>query len=226
LHLVCKPVERGHLLVCGAPRASLESLGPDVVVVTPVAVPGCLGATKTASDLNLLVGEFEPRLVARARARVHLAAMAFSVVIAGLVMIGLHRRASAWDRNAGIATESTAALLKEHALGQTAEQLALDVQRRKGEATEASVLRTPDEAAPVLVQFLRRWPAEQSAKPLSLNITPRTAAVSLVVQGDASGFIGSFRPPAGWSLEEPRLNTAGDTTRVNLQMHDIREATR
>lgn len=219
LHLVCCPVEGGRLVVCGLPRADLERLSSDVLALTPETLPGCLGVAAAAESLNLLVGEFEPAAVASAKAWVHFAAMAALVVIAGLAMIGLHRRAAAWERNAASAAEATSALLSQHAPGQTADELAMEVQKRKSDATDAAVLKSPEEAAPALVLILQGWPAEQSAKPLSLNVTPRTAAVSLVVPGDPSGFIESFRAPKGWSLEEPRLNTTGDTTRVNLQLH-------
>jgi hypothetical protein len=226
LHLVCVPVEEGRLLVCGAPRADLNGLADEVATLTPDAVPACLGVPAAAPDLNLLVGEFEPGAVARARARVHLLGMAAAALIAALVTIGLQRRAAAWEGFAREAAGATSALLRRHAAGRSPEQLSLDLERRKREVVDAPVLTTPDEAAPVLVQVLRGWPTERPAKPLSLNITPRSAALSLVVQGDPSGFIEGFRPPAGWSLEEPRVSAAGDTTRVSLQLHDSKEGAR
>jgi hypothetical protein len=218
LHLVCTPLNSGRLLVCGATRSELETIQPDVLSLRPENVPSCLGVPAAGLPLDLLLGQFEPAPFRRARLRLHLLALAALFLVTALLAIGFHRRTTAWESSTSTTLAATAALLQERAPGRTADQLTLDAHRRKAAAGEAARLESPDEATPALVNVLQSWPSNMTVKPLSLNITPGTAAISLTLEGDPSAFIDSFKPPVGWILEEPRHTKAGDTTRLNLQL--------
>jgi hypothetical protein len=94
----------------------------------------------------------------------------------------------------------------------------MDVMRAKRLADAASQLRPPPDAAVALGAVLRAWPSGVSSKPQSLLVSESGATVSVTVQGDATPFLRAMKPPAGWTQDEPRLNSADSLTRLTLQL--------
>jgi hypothetical protein len=44
------------------------------------------------------------------------------------------------------------------------------------------------------------------------------ATVSVSVEGDPTPFLKAMKPPPGWGMDEPRLNSADKLTRLTLQL--------
>lgn len=85
LFVVCAPAREGTVLVCAAPRAALASVDAAAVALTPAALPEFAHATCDPATLNILVGEFEPRAVRRARSRTR-ALIAASIALGALAI--------------------------------------------------------------------------------------------------------------------------------------------
>jgi hypothetical protein len=116
LHAVGVPLGGGRLLVCAAERERLAGVDAGVLRLTPGDVPEFAGGVD-ASGLNLLVGEFEPGLLRRARTRRHLLAMAACLLCAALVSVGLLRRAAGWNTLAHDAGSATRAVIHRASAG-------------------------------------------------------------------------------------------------------------
>jgi hypothetical protein len=218
LHAVCAPMGDGRVLVCAADADSLASLEPGTITLVPETLPDFAGGALAPSALNLLVGAFEPRAVRRGRNRRQLAAAAAVLVTAGLAAVGFSRRAAVWEQASHDASAATDQVLATALPGATPESLAMDVMRAKRLAEAASQLRPPPDAALALGAVLRAWPSGVSSKPQSLLVSESGATVSVTVQGDATPFLKAMKPPAGWTQDEPRLNSADSLTRLTLQL--------
>ncbi len=208
--------------MCAAPRAWLAGVEPDVISLGPSSLPGFVGDSCEPTDLNLLVGEFEPRVVRRARRRAAALLAGSVVVCALLVSVGLVRRAEAWRAE----TQQKSA---------TAEQIARDVLPSGGDLRAEIDLRrrnlrspeergAPADASLVLASILAGWPAQVPCSAQSIAVNEAGATVSLGVVGDPTPFLEAIRPPPGWVLDEPRLNASGDTTRVSLRLRPMKGA--
>jgi hypothetical protein len=208
LHAVCAPIGEGRVIVCAARRAELAQVRSPRL--TPDRLPPC--AEGDASALNLLVGEFEPRVFRRARARQRLIAMAAVIVCALLVMLGLWRRARVWDVEAADARRAQAALLRGVGALST-EALAQDLARTRRDS--AGRVMPPPDASLTLASVLSSWPRVPS-KPSSLSIAEKTASLAVSVEGDASPFLSAFKAPPGWTLQEPQVSAMGALTRLTL----------
>ena len=221
LHAVAAPLGDGRLLICAAAKADLQSLDPAATTLAPDGLPAFVESPFDPSLLNLLIGEFEPASKRRAR---HRRQFVFSITIIlclALVSIGLGRRAShqyAIGREARAATE---ALIAQIAPGARPEFLALEVSRARQSAENHARLKAPIDAAPPLAELLAAWPAAIPCKPQSINTTGNSITLSILIDGDPLPFLEAIRPPAGWAMEQPRLNTAGDTTRIALQFRAV-----
>jgi hypothetical protein len=218
LHAVCAPMGGGRLLVCAAERRDLEAIDPATLSHTPESVPGFIEAADAQPGaLELLVGAFEPRPVRRARAHRRAVAISTLLLCSALVGVGLMRRAANERAAAALAGDATARTLASISMS-SADALSMELVRLRGFTHPEQVARTEAEATPALAALLAAWPAKVPSKPQSIAVNTSGIAVSLTVDGDAGPFLGALKPPAGWSLDEPRLNTAGSVTRVNLQL--------
>jgi hypothetical protein len=218
LHAVLASLDDGRAIVCGIEASSLSELDPGVLSLTPGALPSCINATLDPAALNLLIGPFEPRPLRRARAVRHAVLAATLVLCAGLVSLGLLRRGNRWDLVANGASQAKAAALAGARVSD-AITLGRELEQQKRASRPLEIDPAGGfEAGPALAGLLSAWPARVSSAPQSILIDSSGASMSVNIQGDPTAFLESFKPPKGWALEEPRLNTAGGVTRVNLAL--------
>lgn len=93
-------------LACAVPRESLRELPGSLAALTPVTLPAGIAPGANVELLNFLVGEFEPRSDRRRRTLMHAVAMAGTLMLALLVLLGLSRRATALHREIPARTEA------------------------------------------------------------------------------------------------------------------------
>jgi len=213
LHAVCAPAGDGKVIVCAARRADLAQVDARSLRLTPEDLPAF--ASGDTSSLNLLVGEFEPAPIRRARSRRSLGAMAAVLSCTLLVVLGLVRRAQAWSRDAIRAREAQAGLLRTLNTA-SPEALAQDLARIRRES--AGRIQPPPDASLPLAAILSSWPNLPS-KPSSLSVSEKTASIAVSVEGDAAPFLKAFKSPPGWRLEEPQVSAMGPLTRLTLLLH-------
>lgn len=219
LHAVGVPLRDSTILVCAATVASIRALDGDTLTLTPSTLPAFAASLPGAPDpaaLNLLVGEFEPHAYRRVRWRGHAMAAATVLLCAALVALGLGRRSNAWRAEATQARNAESALLRT-ALPEGEDPTIALANLRRAAAAAARPSSTPD-AATDLAAVLAGWPVSASCVTHSIAVGSDGASVSVALDNDPAEFLRALRPPPGWTLDEPRLNAAGDSTRVSLRL--------
>jgi hypothetical protein len=207
------------VLVCAAPRDALASADPGTLSLRPASLPDFAPHASRADDLELLVGALEPKPLRRARLRRHAIALVGIMACAAMISLGLLRRTQQWHQTAAAADQAAAAVLRE--VGGSPSALNLEVAHLRQVVHPQAHAEPSTDAALAMGSLLASWPAQVPSKPQSIAINASGIAVSVTVEGDANRFLEAFRPPAGWTLEEPRLNTAGAVTRLNLQLRPV-----
>jgi hypothetical protein len=218
VHAVAAPVGDGRLIVCAARRSALAQVDPTLARLSPDRLPDAITAPCQCSQLNLLVDEFEPPAQRRTRRLRHLAGALVASTVVALCAAGLHRRAAHWETIASDARRACSRALAQVSPTSTPETISAEVARLRSIGGAAARLRRPTNAAPQLAALLNAWPGDAPSNPQSLAVTPAGVTVSVAIDGDAAPFLRSFKPPAAWKLDQPRLSTAGAITRVTLQM--------
>jgi len=224
---------RGHgngvVLAIAARHADLDALDPRIVHLSPASIPACvreamnaLGIDETTdlSSINLLVGARTPDVVRRGRQRMHALAALLTLALVLVASVGLHRRVRHWTALAASDAQQASDLVRA-ALGSSgdADQLFLTVGRERSLAQRRAAIERPRDAALDLAGTLSAWPSSASAQVHALTVNSAGVALSLSTEGDPTPFLASLKLPARWTLEEPRLNTLQQTTRVSLTMH-------
>lgn len=227
LHAVAAAADHGRFIVCLVKRDDLITLTSDESMrsLTPASIPPEVDTSGlNPTRLNLLVDDFEPLALRRARVRRHVLAAAAVLLAAGLVTLGLWRREhAALDavRRAQNASEKVLAELgfKDGGGGGLA-KLNADLEHRRSMAGIDLAQRQPPDAAAALNQVLSAWPTESSAKLQSVGLGPDGAVLSVLVPppSDSTAFLSSLKPIDGWTLDEPRLAIVGSETRLTLRM--------
>ena len=212
----------GQVVVCAMRRAELDQAALTTAALVPDAIPPELGVEASASSLNLLAGEYEPRQARVERFKVHLFRGLAVLAIAGLLAAGWARRAATYGRAESEARGRIAELLLAHAPGHdplTAElAIRSDLARARRAAEASGWVAPPPDAALWLQDLLLAWPAAVPSRPESISITPAAILASVTVEGDPSAFLAALRAPPAWTLEEPRMNAAGGLTRLSLSL--------
>jgi len=223
LFAVTAPVSSDRLLVCAVRRAYLADIPDSALTLRPDSVPSEFGVSASPEAFNFLVGEYEPGTLKRARLRRHATLAGVVVLSAALVAIGLVRRAHREHVLADTAAQAADTIARELAPGQgpATALLALDQEltmlRRRTQAT--GVLAPPQDASVHLAGLLNGWPSSVSSKPQSLSVSPSAIAASVSIETkDTADFLKAMRAPTGWTLDEPRMNTASGLTRVSLTL--------
>lgn len=216
VHAVCTRVDDRRVLICACPKSSLAQAAPGVMSLTPDVIPPALGVVASPSELNLLVGTFEPAALRAARGRrqaVVLLALCMAILLAA---IGLFRRAEYASRREAEAKATIASILAERTFDRRdATLFELRDEHRAARALIARVPKSPD--APVMLQeCIRVWPTETVAKIQTLTIAPESASIGVAIDGDPAPLLDKLKSPPGFMLEEPRLNTSGAFTRIAL----------
>jgi hypothetical protein len=217
VHAVCCPLEDGKMLVCGARREELSEVSAEVHALTPESLPPCIDANIDPAKLNLLVGEFEPRTIRRARRVRHFAGALAMVLCSILVAVGLERRAEVHRGLASEARQARATLLAQVGPAARVEDLRAEVAALRRSAEAGQRIHPPLDAAPGLVDLLKRWPAEAKAQPQSLSISGTSMGMSVLVEGHPSRFLEELGAPEGWILDQPRLTSVDRSTRLDLR---------
>lgn len=220
------PAGNGQMLVCAARRSELTEVEVTARSLTPTALPpgvdGGLAALLPA--LNLLVGEFEPVPVRRDRWRWHRTMALVVVALVAFTIIGLARRAAHWSKVAHSAEQARARLAADMLgpLSHPAEaNLALDAEIDRLRAAARNRPTLPNDASVQLVSLLNAWPAAVPSKPQSVAVNESGVTVSVAIDGDPAPFLSAFKAPDGWTLDEPRLNKAGEITRMTLRLRPL-----
>lgn len=227
LHAVMSPLEgtddHGRVLVCAARRSDLEPLLANACSLRPAAVPAFLQAGGSASQLNLLVGAFEPIASRRRRHRGVTRAAMLWTCFAVLVGVGFIRREGGWSRDAAALRQERLEAVQAALPGLGESDLRAEVERLERLVQARDGSEQPTDISGTLAAFLRSWPTNvrgASAPPdvQSITINSTRLALSVLVEGDPSPFLDQLRAPEGWLLTEPRLTSLGPTTRLSLEL--------
>lgn len=222
VHAVGTAIGNGRILACAAPRDQLTGIDSAIRILTPSELPPGVELTAdTVTRLNLLVGAFEPASIRRERWRRHVARAALVALVATLLTIGLLRRAMHWravESQARLAQQQfTAGLFgdgppPEHAL------MSLDAELGHLRELARSRPEAPNDASVQLASLLKSWPADTPSNPQSIAVDRSGINVSVSVEGDPAPFLAAFKAPDGWTLDQPRLNSAGLVSRITLRL--------
>ncbi|MFN0131459.1 MAG: hypothetical protein ACKVW3_02840 [Phycisphaerales bacterium] len=225
LHAVATPLASDTLLVCAARRdalASLTMMDHPVLSLTPESLPDFAAShsvvTQSVCDpasLNLLIGEFEPVPVRAARGRTHTIAAASLVMCAALISLGLLRRAERSDALASETRQATIALVGRAVPDGTSASMATELASLR--AAKPAARAAPD-ASLALAAVLTAWPRDATCRTQSITVGPSGASVAVTIPGDAAAFLRAFKAPAGWTMDEPRLNAADRAVRLAIRL--------
>jgi len=226
VHAVYLPLGEGRVLACGMDRP-LISEWEGALVLGPAALPEFVRTpgAPDAAVINLLVGEFEPRAVRRARRRVTLLACAALLACALAVGWGQSRRAAHWREISELLAQATAGVYEQvlpastgsvpPAARLTAELRALD--RTRGDAPSS---QGPREIAPTLAAMLATWPTDLPASTESLSAAAGalTLTVRLPDEASAERLERELKPPPGWRVSQPNVQRERDGLTVRVRM--------
>jgi len=229
LHAVAIPIDNARVLVCAVKRDDLTSLPPEVLSLTPSDFPDfpalttdVLTDTPALRLPELLTGPFEPKPLRRERARRTSLLAASILLTAALISTGLLRRASSLHEHAEAARTHSATLLRDATSSGNLDALTREITRYQSLATTPHAL-TPPDAAAALASLLRTWPDGAACEANSVSITPTTMSLAFSLDSDPRPLLASLKAPAGWTLQEPRLASTANTTRVTLTLKRIKE---
>lgn len=242
-------IEEPKLLVCAVDKQLLASLRTDLLWCGPASAcqlhanaENSISAAPHNSDeqnrlntaaqrLNLLVGEFEPFSIRRARFRRHALAAACLLLCCFAIGGGLFRRAHTW--------ESASATLRDQ-LKQSAPRttgslpLPEEVAQLRNRLALAERVQPSPDVSTDLADMLRSWSVanlrpspDVEVRPLSLSINGQRVLLSLLLNTgpnpstvDPTQIIDSFQAPASlrnWVRDEPSISRHGsDTVRAQL----------
>ncbi len=235
--VVCVPLasagRAGTLLVCAAPIDDLRSLDQRVERLTPASVPAAFPGAGTsdatmralAARLNLLVGALEPQPLRQRRWKRHALVAATTVVCSLLIAAGLARRERHWQRVEAATGTALQTLAQDMDPG-SAPLAAADIPAalERSVRSLAILSRTargadvPRDATDGLTGLLAAWPLRSEAKLLGLSAAGDRASLSISVAGDHAPLLKDLHAPAGWTMAEPRISTAGVATRLSIAL--------
>lgn len=217
LHAVGAPAEDGSLVVCAMPRDELDDLTAGPLSLTPSKLPDTLGASGVdAQSVELLVGDYEPRAVRRARSA-RSAIVAVTIALCSIaVTLGLHRRADD-ARSLARRAASELASIDTASIGS-----ALAARR----ALQEELARTPlrRDITGDLALLLADWPIDQGQL-RSVSIDGDQVNIAATTEFDAAALIAAVRAPTGWAADEPRVTSAGEVARVSISMRPLSKDT-
>ncbi|MBL9032106.1 MAG: hypothetical protein JNM80_10425 [Phycisphaerae bacterium] len=224
VHSLGAPLADGTLLVCAARRDDLMRLLAESpadaapLSLCPESLPPFVAERAEPPNpaaFNLLVGEFEPRAVRGARRRSLTLALATVLLCAALASLGLFRRAER-DRSLAAAMRHAQAAAVEAVLpGGSAAQLTNELATLR--VTRPDARRAPD-ASLALAAVLAAWPRDAACRAQSIGVGPEGASIAVAIPGDPAPFLRALATPPGWTMDEPRLNTADAVTRLAIRL--------
>jgi hypothetical protein len=211
LHLIQRRLRDGRMLVCGIERDELASMiEPGLLSLTPSELPDFLDADQMPplSELNLLVGAFEPPEIRSARRRFVGSALAATVLVTTALVIGFISRGLAAQRalaevdahrddivRAVIATDPKAP-------SALPADLRLMAELRELRSTRSNEIPSIEDVSGLASAVLSLWPPEVTARLDSVRLTPARSTEG----GDGPG--APSVAVSGWSRD------AGEAQRV------------
>ncbi len=201
----------------------------------PSEQPSTTDASTLAASLNLLIGDLEPSHLRAARLRRHIILLVAALLACAFILIGLERRI---QHDHALAAQSLAAAdTRLEDLGRslnlpvrlTPATLPSVVAIAQRSADAAARLHAPTDTAPHLAALLAVWPRPPATNdPLppwvciiqSLHVDADSIGITCSVEGDTPLFLKSLSAPPGFTLDEPRLTSAGRSTRLATNKRD------
>lgn len=218
LHAVGVPLAGGRLGVCAAEAAALRAVPPGVLTLTPEALPPFLASHGLNPDqFNLLAGAFEPLPLRRRRFHRHAFAAGTVALCAALLAVGLHRRTARWESYTHDARAASQTIAAE-AASVPPLQLAAQASRLRGTLDAMAKAAPSPDASIALAAVLRAWPTSIPSKPQSITTNAAGISIMVTLEGEPAVFLDAFKAPEGWMLDEPRVNTVENVSRLALNL--------
>lgn len=226
LHAVFHRLGDGRVVACAASRERLETLPAGTLELRPSGVPEFVAGEVAASELNLLVGDYEPAPVRAGKRALDRELRVLVTLAFVLVCIGLWRRA---DRASARAEELGASIRDAYVdalgAGALASPLPLELsmestlrQLRKTRLVRTEEVRSND-AARDLQDLLTRWPDDVPAETNSIHVTPEAIHVvaNLRSADQVQRFVAALEGLAGWTARPPAVRSSAQGMLVTLQ---------
>jgi hypothetical protein len=225
LHVVHTPLRDGAYLACALRKVDLDALPEGTLTLAPDALPESMREEGAVPTVNLLVKQYEPRLLVRERTRRWMIATGSVVAALLLLTVGLIRRSAAWSERAAELARASETSIREAISSGTASDvtptlwsLEREIESlRATRADEAKVNASPD-ATLVLASVLASFPRTQSLRTDVLAVSPTTITLNVATDADPQAFLKALAAPAGWTLDEPRLSTSKGSATLAIQM--------
>jgi hypothetical protein len=226
----------GRVLACGMDKRVVLELCSGHVHLGPDHAPPHLDEAVEIERINLLTGEFEPKLVRRMKVSWLLQAAAMIALASVLIAVGLNRRAAVCQIAIAGLNDARQQVFKIAGIdpmgtGQPPElRLTAELRRlRQTRQAPAVEVRLTDVTS-MLAALLSRWPPSEDAhmQTESISITPtaitlrgivpasagaQTVASAINTADEQSNF--QFR---GWTMAQPQVTNVRDGVQVVLQM--------
>ncbi|MGE4178173.1 MAG: hypothetical protein AB7G65_20320, partial [Thermoleophilia bacterium] len=218
------------VVACAVERSALEGLPDGTLAASPAGLPTALaarlgGRAPAAASLNLLVGDLQPRALRNARVRTLAVAAAGVVLVLGLLLLGLARRA-AHDQARADALLAAASAVELRAAPRPGSGppdahrahrlLAAEIARLR--AASAGPADQGLDAAAALADLLSRWPREGDgraptglyARLHSVQVISTGISLTIVLPADADPepILAGLRSLPGWQLQPTQRSSA------------------
>jgi hypothetical protein len=231
------------VVACAVPRTLLEGRQDGALALMPGAMPSHLAERLRElpgpDGYNLLVGEFEPRVIAQVRRRSRLLATAAIVLLTGIAAFGLLRRAAHAEARAAATTRATEQIhaqlapdAQTPAVART--RMTSELRRLKAAQHGSGATEQTLDAPAVLGELLARWPREAGnsglyIKTQSIQVTSTGITVTVMVPAEAKAepLIAALGEIPDWTLQQSQRTAANQsssrageqpTTRLTLRL--------
>jgi hypothetical protein len=222
------------VLACALPRTDLDELlrNSSPVTLSPDALARPVqdaldGAASSCSQLNLLVGTYEPAVVRRLRRHLGLVLISIIVLVGLSAILGLERRRVVLDARVGVVHEARAALLRpllELRGGQPldlalTEELRRLQQTRGAARTKLAVHEVTDD----LQAVADAWPRSLPVRVESASVTQDAIVIRALLPSpaDVQRLADALAEVPGWALEPPQVNVNESEVRATLQLQPV-----
>lgn len=219
LHAAYVPAGSGTVLACGVAQSLAIATSGRCLSLAPDSIPPELGEFPEPPEVELLGGDCEPKLVARARTRLF-GTIAASIALTGLVTaLGLEQRRRYWESFASAAdTQRITALQsrwKDADAVTASRQLALQLEEAR--LTHGRQLADAPDAAANAAEVLGVMNALAGVDTEVVSCTESSVVVTITAPDERRTLIEQIGPPSGWALAEPRLLATPHGTQFTLQ---------
>ncbi len=233
VHAVFLPLAEGRVLGCAMDREQLARRSASAISLGPSAIPEFAGignsagqVDSTANSINLLVREFEPASVRRARSQWRAQAAVLLALCAFLIAIGLERRTRAAHADARASLAAVEDVYEQNlgpseSWNQPPAALLLSELRRLRQATAARAeVEEPQDASSALADVLARWPEELEMRTDSIQARHDriTLAARLPDSASAERLERALGDIVGWRTGQRMLRRSRDNIELTLPL--------